>query len=233
MADAGKTGSSCEGEHCIRHFAWTKARKSSTTVRTDLRKYNNRLLSPIGTRTTSKKCAIKNELGKSMSETDGDCDHVLRQAMDTGKPQDIINAISQFGQRRKTHLMWQKPASQDGHTDNGGALEYHGIYVHSSAKHYLWWVYAPHYQKVEGRIYRTFFLANWKNCSRNAILEIKKIHWSEIFLLQICKILKFKDNYLEKLSNHPKPYVWPYTWNSNNGISYRFETHIQHRMSML
>ena len=45
---------------------------------------------------------LKINWGKLMSETDGDRDHVWRQAMDTGRPQDSINATSQFGHRGKT-----------------------------------------------------------------------------------------------------------------------------------
>ena len=54
---------------------------------------------------TSKKCAIKKSMGKSMSETDGDWDHVWIQTMDTGRTQDSIIAISQSGHRMKTHYM--------------------------------------------------------------------------------------------------------------------------------
>ena len=64
MAEAGKIGSSCEGKHCFRHFARTKARKCSTTVRTNLREHNNRFLSSFGMRKISKKRATENELGK-------------------------------------------------------------------------------------------------------------------------------------------------------------------------
>ena len=68
MADAGKVGSSCEGKHYIRHFAWTKIWNCSITVRTNLREHNNKFLSSIGTRQVSKKRATENELGKSMSD---------------------------------------------------------------------------------------------------------------------------------------------------------------------
>ena len=93
MADAGKVGSSCERKHYNRHSAQTKTRKCSTTVGTNLREHNNGFLSSIGTKKASKKREIENELGKSMSERNGDGNYVLRQAMDTGRPKNCINAI--------------------------------------------------------------------------------------------------------------------------------------------
>ena len=106
MAYAVKIGSSCEGKHCIRHFARTKARKCSTTVRNNLREHNNRFLSSIGTGKVSEKRATENELGKLMPEKNGDRDHVWRHAMYTGRPKkNSINAIPQFGHRRKMDHM--------------------------------------------------------------------------------------------------------------------------------
>ena len=48
---------------------------------------------------------LKMNWGKSMPETNGDRDHMWRQAMDTCRPKNIINAIPQFGHRRKTDHM--------------------------------------------------------------------------------------------------------------------------------
>ena len=72
-----------------------------------------------------------------MSETHGNRDHVWRQAVGAGRPKNSINAISQFGHRGKTDYLQQEPASQNGHIHNNRTLEYHGIYIHLSAKHYL------------------------------------------------------------------------------------------------
>ena len=52
-------------------------------------------------------------------------------------PKNSINAISQFGHRGKADYLQREPASQNGHIDNSRALEYHGTYIHPSAKHYL------------------------------------------------------------------------------------------------
>ena len=63
------------------------------TARINLREHNNGFLSSIGTRKVGKKPAIENELGKLMSETNGDRKYVWRQARDTGRPKNCFNDV--------------------------------------------------------------------------------------------------------------------------------------------
>ena len=69
--------------------------------------------------------------------------------------------------------------------------------------------YMSHTTRQSKRESIRHFFAIRKNCQRIAILEIKRILWSEIFSMQIRKIPKLNENYLEKLWNYHKPYIWP------------------------
>ena len=78
VADAGQVSSSCEGKNYTRHFIGTKTRNSATTTWTDLWGYDNRIIGTVGEGKIGEERSIKNELGKSVSETTGDRNNVWR-----------------------------------------------------------------------------------------------------------------------------------------------------------